>query len=245
MTISIIQYREAYICVNKESEIWHHAVWKGESMENTRIRGFILDENRFETNRAAVQGTVLTEMAFSHKSYGECFYLFTLGIKRRSGYEDEIKVIISERLICNLTIMEGKRIRVEGQIRTYNEEEKGKSHLNVVIFARAVSELNSEEYDENSIYLEGFVCKQPVQRMSPLGRNICDIMLAVNRMYNKSDYIPCIAWGRNAAYAGNLEVGKKLCITGRIQSREYKKHDEEGNAVMKTAYEVSILKIEE
>lgn len=214
-------------------------------MENGQLQGTVLDENRCETNKAVLQGVVLTELRFSHKSYGESFYLFEVGIGRKSGYRDEIKVVISERLIWDICINIGMRVKIEGQIRTYNEETEGKSRLNIVVFARGIESIPETDNDENYIYLEGFLCKSPIRRTSPLGRELCDIMLAVNRMYNKSDYIPCIAWGRNATYAGGLEVGTKLSIMGRIQSREYKKRDADGNIIGRIAYEVSILKIEE
>lgn len=214
-------------------------------MENGQVQGTVLDENRCETNKAVLQGVVLTEMIFSHKSYGESFYLFEVGIGRKSGYTDQIKIVVSERLIWDISINPGMRVKIEGQIRTYNEENEGKSRLNIVVFARGINEEFENENDENYIYLDGFLCKSPIRRTSPLGRELCDIMLAVNRMYNKSDYIPCIAWGRNATYAGGLEVGTKLSIIGRIQSREYKKRDIDGNILSRTAYEVSILKIEE
>lgn len=214
-------------------------------MEKIREAELNIGDSRMETNRAVLQGKVLSGLEFSHKSYGEAFYLFEMGIYRKSGYIDEIKVIISERLLWKISIEVGDRIKIEGQVRTYNEEVEGKSRLNVMVFARNIDELQEYEEDKNDIYLEGFICKPPIQRVSPLGRNICDVMLAVNRMYNKSDYIPCIVWGRNAAYAGNLEVGTKLKISGRMQSREYKKHDSEGRTLVKTAYEVSVLKIDE
>ena len=214
-------------------------------MENLREKEVNVGDCRVETNRAVLQGHVLTGLEFSHKSYGESFYLFEMGVYRKSGYIDEIKVIISERLLWKVDIEVNDRIKIEGQVRTYNEEVEGKSRLNVMVFARSIDALEDYEEEKNDIYLEGFICKAPIQRVSPLGRNICDVMLAVNRMYNKSDYIPCIVWGRNAAYAGNLEVGTKLKISGRMQSREYKKHDSEGRTIIKTAYEVSVLKIEE
>lgn len=205
----------------------------------------IVDELKGESNKAVLVGIVLSDLMFSHKSYGESFYIIQLGIDRKSGYRDEIKVIISERLIWDLYINIGDCIQVEGQVRTYNEENEGHSKLNIVVFARSIIFSEEELPHENNIYLTGFLCKLPIRRTSPLGRELCDLMLAVNRMYNKSDYIPCIAWGRNATYAGSLEVGTKLAIVGRIQSREYKKRDAEGNVINKVAYEVSILKIEE
>jgi len=197
-----------------------------------------------ETNYAVLQGIIIHELEFSHKTYGEAFYETKISVERKSGYCDEIRVLLSDRLIPEKEIFIGDCVRIEGQVRTYNEEEDGKSRLNVVIFARQI-EFCEEYFGENYIYLEGFICKPTVQRTSPLGREICDIMLAVNRMYNKSDYIPCIAWGRNAAYTGALKVGDKLNVVGRIQSREYKKKLEDGSISDRIAYEVSILKIDE
>jgi len=203
-------------------------------------------ERGLETNFARITGRVLAESTVSHKTYGETFYIVVVGIERKSGYEDAIKVMVSERLTWDIDLQPGAMVSVCGQVRTYNEEEEdGRSHLNIVIFAREFGLVPEDAAYENEIYLAGFVCKPPIRRTSPLGREICDIMLAVNRMYNKSDYIPCIAWGRNAAYAGVLEVGTKMIITGRIQSREYRKRDEIGNSIAKMAYEVSVLKIEE
>ncbi|MDD4583489.1 MAG: single-stranded DNA-binding protein [Eubacteriales bacterium] len=200
-----------------------------------------------ETNRTDLIGTILSLPKYNHKSYGETFYCFILGIERKSGYRDEIQIMVSERLIWNMTLDVDKRASVIGQIRTYNEIVEGKNRLNIVVFARELFLLEEGEFqeDENNVFLEGFICKPPIRRVSPLGREICDMMLAVNRMYNKSDYIPCIAWGRNAGYSENLGVGTRIRISGRIQSREYRKKDEEGNVTTKVAYEVSIIKIEE
>jgi primosomal replication protein N len=169
----------------------------------------------------------------------------TVGVYRRSGYCDRIPVIISERLIWDIELAEGDTVQVTGQIRTYNEIVDGKNKLNIVVFAREFMPSGEGASDINKVYLEGYLCKPPVRRVSPLGREICDIMLAVNRMYNKSDYIPCIAWGRNAVYAGGLSVGTKIRVSGRMQSREYKKRLENGELVTKTAYEVSISRMEE
>jgi len=198
-----------------------------------------MEEKGLETNNAELIGV-------SHKSYGETFYSFSVGVDRKSGYRDVIQIIVSERLIWNLEFEPGDYVEILGQIRTYNEEQEGRNKLNVVVFAREFKrcEEDTKPEHENKINLEGFICKKPIGRISPLGREICDIMLAVNRMYNKSDYIPCIAWGRNAGYASNLSVGTKISVTGRIQSREYRKRDPEGNITVKIAYEVSILKLE-
>lgn len=196
-----------------------------------------------ETNYAVLQGIISSAPRYSHKTYGEDFFEVILSVERKSGYCDKIRLMFSDRLLWEENLEIGRNIRVEGQIRTYNEEQDGKSHLNIVVFAKKI-EILDEICSENYISLSGFICKPTIRRSSPLGREICDIMLAVNRMYGKSDYIPCIAWGRNAAYAGRMDVGEKLNIIGRLQSREYKKKLDDDEIVEKTAYEVSILKIE-
>ena len=186
---------------------------------------------RLETNIAVLTGEVTGELILSHKTYGETFYQLELSIDRRSGYRDAINIMISDRLLFDKTLNKGDMLHINGQVRTYNTAVNGKNRLNVVVFARELEVLEDIEYYQNEIYLEG--------------REICDIMLAVNRMYNKSDYIPCIAWGRNASYAAAMEVGEKICIEGRIQSRQYNKKDSEGNVTVHTAYEVSVIKIDE
>ena len=198
-----------------------------------------------ESNIAELCGAVLSELKFSHKTYGEIFYTFVLGIERRSGYIDEINIMVSERLIFDNTPRPGDYVEIKGQVRTYNELSEGRNKLNVVVFAKEIYMSENFGYNENYVYLEGFLCKEPLKRTSPLGREICDLMLAVNRMYNKSDYIPCIAWGRNAGYAESLGVGTKLSVEGRIQSREYRKKLEDGTSEVRKAVEVSIVKIEE
>ena len=198
-----------------------------------------------ESNIAELCGAVLSELKFSHKTYGEIFYTFVLGIERRSGYIDEINIMVSERLIFESSPRINDYVEIKGQVRTYNELSEGRNKLNVVVFAKEICLSESFGYNENYVYLEGFLCKEPIKRTSPLGRDICDLMLAVNRMYNKSDYIPCIAWGRNAGYAESLGVGTKLSIEGRIQSREYRKKLEDGSSEVRKAFEVSIVKIEE
>lgn len=200
---------------------------------------------RLETNIAVLTGEITGELVLSHKTYGENFYQLELSIDRRSGYRDAINVMISDRLLFDKTLNTGDMLNINGQVRTYNTAVNGKNRLNVVVFARELELLEDIEYYQNEISLEGYICKAPVKRTSPLGREICDIMLAVNRMYNKSDYIPCIAWGRNASYAAAMSVGEKICIEGRIQSRQYNKKDEEGNVTVHTAYEVSVVKIDE
>ena len=198
-----------------------------------------------ESNIAELCGIVMSELEFSHKTYGEVFYTFVLGVQRRSGYVDEINVMISERLIYDNPPRRNQFLEIKGQIRTYNEMAGGKNKLNVVVFAREIYLCEDFGYYENYIYRGGFLCKTPIRRTSPLGRDICDMMVAVNRMYNKSDYIPCIAWGRNAGYGEQLAVGTRLLLEGRLQSREYKKKLEDGTVETRKAFEVSILKMEE
>ena len=198
-----------------------------------------------ESNIAELCGAVLSELKFSHKTYGEIFYTFVLGIERRSGYIDEINIMVSERLIFDNPPRLNDFVEIKGQVRTYNELSEGRNKLNVVVFAKEIYLSENFGYNENYVYLEGFLCKEPLKRTSPLGRDICDLMMAVNRMYNKSDYIPCIAWGRNAGYAESLGVGTKLSVEGRIQSRDYRKKLEDGSSEMRKAFEVSIVKIEE
>ncbi len=202
-------------------------------------------EHLTENNMVRLSGRVLSRPEFSHKTFGEAFYLIMLGIFRKSGYEDRIRLIISERLMGGRAPGEGEKLDVRGQIRTYNRELDGRNKLEVTIFVREMNYAEPQGFEyENHISIEGFICKAPVRRTSPLGREICDLMIAVNRMYNKSDYIPSIAWGRNAVYAESLQVGDKVSVQGRIQSREYRKITEEGRLITKTAYEVSVMKLE-
>ena len=201
-------------------------------------------ESNGTTNMAHICGIVTEELKLNHKTYGEAFYTFEVGITRNSGYEDRITVMASERILSMIHIAEGMYVDIEGQIRTYNEDVGGRNRLNIVVFARDMVEIDEDAFPVNDIYLEGYLCKKPLSRTSPLGRKICDLMMAVNRMYNKSDYIPCISWGRNAIYSSTLEVGDKIAIHGRLQSRQYRKKQDDGEVVTKTAYEVSVLQME-
>jgi primosomal replication protein N len=201
-------------------------------------------DNNAGTNFAHIRGKVMTDPTLSHRTYGEAFYTFETGVLRNSGYEDQMTVMASERILHTLHLEPGTIIDVQGQVRTYNEDVEGHNRLNIVVFARELREAEEEVNPMNEIYLEGYLCKDPVSRTSPLGRRICDLMLAVNRMYNKSDYIPCIAWGRNAVYSGTMQVGDKVAVHGRLQSRQYRKKSGDGDVTVKTAYEVSILQLE-
>lgn len=200
-------------------------------------------DSNASTNVAHICGEVTEELKLSHVTYGEAFYTFAVGIVRNSGYEDRINVMASERILSAVEIRAGMWLDIQGQVRTYNEEVEGHNRLNIVVFAQDIL-AGCEDSPVNEIYLEGFLCKKPMQRTSPLGRKICDLMLAVNRMYNKSDYIPCIAWGRNAVYSGTLEVGNKISLHGRLQSRHYRKKGPDGEISEKIAYEVSVLQLE-
>ena len=215
-----------------------------------------MDTNYLENNYLTLVGKVTGEKTFSHEIYGEKFYRFTLSIPRLSGNADIIPITISERLITDETLKEGKKLLIKGQFRSYNSFENEKNKLILTVFAKDVQELpeteneNGEEEiskkDEmtNEVVLIGFVCKKPIYRQTPFGREIADLLLAVNRAYNKSDYIPTIAWGRNARFAGGLEVGSHLQVSGRVQSREYTKKIGEDEVERRVAYEVSVSKID-
>ncbi|MBQ7794575.1 MAG: single-stranded DNA-binding protein [Clostridia bacterium] len=196
-------------------------------------------------NRAELVGVMETAPTFSHEIYGEAFYLFILDVPRLSGVSDHIRIIASERLLLGCDIAEGDSVCVIGQFRSYNASENGVNRLILSVFARDI--LPADEaatQNPNSLYLNGFICKEPVYRQTPFGREICDLLLAVNRTYNKSDYIPIITWGRNARFCRHLGVGANLKIWGRIQSRIYQKRLPDEEYVEKTAYEVSVSRME-
>lgn len=198
-----------------------------------------------DNNRAEVIGIVSDEPKISHEIYGEKFFVFTLRIPRLSGISDNVKVMVSDRLLADTPVSAGDAIEVEGQFRSYNDYENGDNRLVLTVFAKDIRHAEAEkEKNPNSLYLNGFICKAPVYRTTPFGREITDLLLAVNRSYNKSDYIPVIAWGRNARYCKNINVGDNIKIWGRIQSRIYQKHISEEEVVEKTAYEVSVSRME-
>lgn len=204
-----------------------------------------MEERTIENNRVTVSGEILSGFTFSHEMYGEKFYVFDLMVKRKSGTEDDLPVVISERLVDVKAEWQGQYAQITGQFRSYNKHTENGSKLVLSVFAREFSTagFNDEEpgarYDKNQIFLDGYICKQPNYRKTPLGREITGVILAVNRPYGKSDYIPCICWGRNARFAGNLEVGTHIIIEGRIQSREYIKKISEAEIETRIAYEVS------
>ena len=199
-----------------------------------------------ENNQVSIMGKVASGFTFSHQVYGEGFYLVDVLVKRLSDSEDRIPLMVSERLVDVTQDYEGEYIMVQGQFRSYNRHEEKKNRLVLSVFVRELSFV--EEADDtiktNQIFLDGYICKPPVYRKTPLGREIADLLLAVNRPYGKSDYIPCICWGRNARYASAFEVGGHVLIWGRIQSREYSKKLEENQTEKRTAYEVSVSKLE-
>lgn len=202
-------------------------------------------DNLIENNQVKIIGEILHGFSFSHELYGEGFYNADIGIDRLSGSKDIIPVVVSDRLIDVAKDYTGCTVCIKGQYRSYNKHREGKSRLDLSVFAREIEFVNEiGETITNQIYLEGYICMEPVYRKTPKGRDITDIHLAVNRLYAKTDYIPCICWGKTARYAGSLPVGTKCMVWGRIQSREYMKKLPTGGFEKRVAYEVSISKIE-
>ena len=190
-----------------------------------------------ENNSVVITGVVVEDGVFSHEVYGEGFYTFKISSERLSENADILPITVSERLLMNQNIVCGKHVKIKGQLRSYNNYTGNRSRLVLTIFVRDIQVL-----DENEIILNGFICKAPIYRKTPFGREISDVLIAVNRAYNKSDYIPCITWGRNARYISSLEVGTAVKVWGRIQSRVYQKKN--GDQVEeRIAYEVSVSKI--
>ena len=199
-----------------------------------------------ENNRVTIIGDVVSEFKFSHEVYGEGFYTVDISVSRLSNSVDIIPLMVSERLIDVTEDLRGMMVEASGQFRSYNRHEENKNRLVLSIFVREMEFLNDydDEISTNQIFLDGYICKPPVYRKTPLGREIADILIAVNRPYGKSDYIPCIAWGRNARFAAGFEVGGHIQVYGRIQSREYVKRISEDECERRVAYEVSVSKIE-
>ena len=201
----------------------------------------------FTNNQVTIAGEVVSEFTFSHEVYGEHFYIVNIAVCRLSNSYDVIPVMVSERLIDVTSDYRGCVLQVSGQFRSYNRHEENRNRLVLSVFAREAVLASQEDEDEqnpNHIFLDGYVCKHPVYRKTPLGREIADVLLAVNRPYGKSDYIPCICWGRNARFADKFEVGSHIQIWGRIQSHEYQKKIAEDQYEKRVAYEVSVSKLE-
>lgn len=203
-----------------------------------------MENNYDKNNDVHLSGKIISEFSFSHSAHGEAFYTFMLECQRLSSAYDILPVTVSERLLINNEAKTGDRAEIKGQLRSYNSYSEGKTHLILTVFAKEIEIENAADTDINTIYLNGYICKPTIYRKTPFGREIADILLAVNRLYNKSDYIPVICWGRNAKFAKSFEVGDNVLITGRIQSRNYQKKISEEEVIEKTAYEVSVSKIE-
>ena len=199
-----------------------------------------------ENNQVTVMGEIVSGFMYSHEIFGEGFYMVDVKCKRLSESYDIIPIMVSERLMDVTVDYTGELISVSGQFRSYNRHEEKRNRLVLSVFAREVEfiEEMEESSKTNQIYLDGYICKEPIYRKTPLGREIADLLLAVNRPYGKSDYIPCICWGRNARFAGNFEVGERCAVWGRIQSREYMKRIDEENVERRVAFEVSVSKLE-
>ena len=199
-----------------------------------------------ENNQVTVMGEIVSDFTFSHEIFGEGFYMVDTRIARLSDSTDIIPVMVSERLIDVTADYKGSLVIINGQFRSYNRHEEKKNRLILSVFVRELEFVDEIEDDikSNQIYLDGYICKEPIYRKTPLGREIADLLVAVNRSYGKSDYIPCICWGRNARYASSFEVGSHVEVYGRIQSREYIKKIGEEQTEKRVAYEVSVNKIE-
>jgi single-stranded DNA-binding protein len=195
-----------------------------------------------KNNRVYLTGEIVSDATFSHEVYGEGFYEFFVKVMRLSGQADVLPVTVSERLISGGELEKGKPISAIGQFRSYNKIENGKSRLMLTVFVRELVEEDPDK-NPNNILLSGYICKPPVYRTTPFNREIADVLVAVNRAYNKSDYIPCIAWGRNARFVKSLSVGDRIAVSGRIQSREYQKKLSDTEIRTMTAYEVSVSKL--
>ena len=205
-----------------------------------------MSDKIIENNQVTIMGVVASEFTYSHEVFGEGFYMVDILVKRLSNSDDQIPLMISERLIDVTKNYIGEAIMVSGQFRSYNRHEENKNRLVLSVFVREIEFIN-EELDgakTNHILLEGYICKKPVYRKTPLGREIADLLMAVNRPYGKSDYIPCICWGRNARYASGFAVGEHVQVLGRIQSRDYVKKISESETETRTVYEVSVSKLE-
>lgn len=199
-----------------------------------------------ENNQVVIIGRIVSEFTFSHEVFGEGFYMADISVQRLSDSSDIIPVMISERLIDVTQDYRGEYIQIFGQFRSYNRHEEKRNRLVLSVFARELDfvEEEGDKVKSNQIFLDGYVCKTPVYRRTPLGREIADMLLAVNRPYGKSDYIPCISWGRNARFTSGFEVGGHVQVWGRIQSREYVKKLDDETTEKRIAYEVSVSKLE-
>lgn len=205
-----------------------------------------MTNNTIENNNVTVIGKIRSGFTFSHEVNGEGFYLVDLTVSRLSEQADIIPLMISERLIHVDEDYRGHTVEAIGQFRSYDRHEGTKNRLILTVFVQEINFI--EEFTDctrtNQIFLDGYICKNPIYRKTPLGREIADLLLAVNRSHGKSDYIPCIAWGRNARYVAGLDIGIRIRVWGRVQSREYIKRISETESEKRVAYEVSISRME-
>lgn len=206
--------------------------------------------NRYmDNNKATLSGQIVSNFEFSHEIFGEGFYTAMLASDRLSGTKDIIPIMVSDGLVDVKADWIGQFVKIRGQFRSYNRNEGERNKLVLYVFVREFEvweeDRSERPTDENEVFLDGFICKDPTYRKTPLGRDIADVLLAVNRPYGKSDYLPVIFWDRNAKYVKNMEVGENLKVSGRIQSREYVKELPDGNIETRTAYEVSASKVED
>ena len=205
-----------------------------------------MSDKIIENNQVTIIGEIAGKFVFSHEVFGEGFYMVDVLVRRLSNSEDQIPLMISERLLDVTQDYTGEYIMVNGQFRSYNRHEEKKNRLVLSVFVRELEFLDEIDENEktNQIFLDGYICKEPIYRKTPLGREIADVLLAVNRSYGKSDYIPCICWGRNARFASGFTVGSHIQIMGRVQSREYVKRVDEETVEHRVAYEVSVSKVD-
>ena len=204
-----------------------------------------MSDKMFENNQVTIIGEIVSDFQYSHEVYGEGFYMVEVSVRRLSDFVDYIPVMVSERLIDVDGDYLGQEVYISGQFRSFNRHEEKNNRLVLSVFARDLEIIGVEaEVPDNPIFLDGYICIDSIYRKTPLGREIADLLIAVNRSYGKSDYIPCICWGRNARFACGFEVGSHVQIWGRIQSRDYVKKINENQAEQRTAYEVSVSKIE-
>ena len=199
-----------------------------------------------ENNQVTISGEIASGFNFSHETFGEKFYIVDVNVQRMSDASDIIPVMVSDRLVDISEDYTGQFVSVTGNFRSHNKQDGEKKRLALSVFAREFEFLSENEvclYD-NHVFLDGFICKAPSYRKTPREREISDLLLAANRPYGKSDYIPCVCWGRNARFAGNLEIGTRIKVSGRIQSRDYIKRYADGREEDRTAYEVSVSKLE-
>lgn len=207
-----------------------------------------MNETRIENNQVTLSGEITEEFQFSHEIFDEGFYMTKVTVERVSGTSDIIPIMVSERLVDVKENWAGQFVRIAGQFRSYNKHEENRNKLVLSVLAREFEVWEDDgtirPVEDNSIFLDGCICKEPTYRKTPLGREITDVLLAVNRPYGKSDYIPCILWGRNARYASNFTIGDRAQVWGRVQSREYQKRISETESETRTAFEVSVSRME-